>query len=317
MPFIRSLAVALLASVVLVACGAAEDVVDGLPGVTFEPPAGTEQPGQPVPSGQPTTDTGGTSGGTEPSGTSTGTGAQPTEPSSPGVTDPPAQAATPVNDTGGVGANGQAMLRGDRSRLVIEIDVQEGVRVDQGAVDHMVAEVSTYVDKAEGVVLAGGNTFASDRTQWSVGDLRDAAAANRSTFSDDTQVSVHILYVRGGLYRDGDQTAAIGVAYSASTVALFPDRWAGLGTLLGSDRAIERAVLVHEIGHLFGLVNLNYRSDIDHEDPDHPGHSSNRGSVMYYAIESTLIGQVFSGPPPDRFDDADAADLAGLKSGRY
>lgn len=309
----RSIAIALLAAVVLTACGAADQLVDDLPGGGSEPPPGTAQPGS---GGQSTVDPSGTDG-TEPSDTTTGTDPQATEPSQPDATEPPAQSATPVNDAGGVGANGRAMLRGDRSRLVIEIDVQQGVTVDQAAVDHMVAEVSRYVDKSEGVVLAGGNTFASDRTQWTVGDLRDAAAANRSTFSDDTQVSVHVLYVRGGLYRDGEETAAIGVAYSASNVALFPDRWAGLGTLLGSSRAIERAVLVHELGHLFGLVNLTYRSDIDHEDPDYPGHSSNQRSVMYHAIESTLIGQVFSGPPPDQFDDADAADLAGLKSGRY
>ncbi len=124
-----------------------------------------------------------------------------------------------------------------------------------------------------------------------------------------------MLYVRGSHAQDGEQTNAIGLAYSASTIALFPERWSGLGSLLGSDRAVERAVLVHELGHLLGLVNLTYQSPIDHEDPEPRGHSSNQASVMFHAIESTLIGQVFSGPPPDRFDEADAADLEGLRTG--
>lgn len=248
----------------------------------------------------------------------------PDSPTSEDPTEPPpaesepttAPTRTAANDAGGVGVNGRAMLRGDRPVLVIEIDVQEGVSVDQAAVDHMVAEVSRHVDKPGGITFAGGNTFASDRDGWTTDDLRAAAAQHRSTATTDDQVSVHVLYVAGGHMDGGEQTSAIGLAYSASNVALFPQRWSGLGGLLGSERQTERAVLVHEMGHLFGLVNIGYQSEIDHEDPEHPGHSSNDGSVMFHAIESTLIGQVFQGSPPDRFDDADAADLAGLRDGR-
>ena len=51
---------------------------------------------------------------------------------------------------------------------------------------------------------------------------------------------------------------------------------------------VENSVLVHEVGHLLGLVNL-YQSPVDHEDPDHPGHSNNDESVMYWAIESADV----------------------------
>jgi hypothetical protein len=223
---------------------------------------------------------------------------------------------TPTNDGGGVGANGRALLRGDRARIVVEVDVQEGASVDQAALDHLVDELSRHVDKAGGITFAGGNTFASDDEEWTTDDLRAAASSNRSTATDGQQVSIHVLYVRGSHHQDGQETAAIGLAYSASTIAMWPERWSGMGGLLGSDRAIERAVLVHELGHLLGLVNLTYQSDIAHEDAAHPGHSNNQDSVMFHAIESTLIGQLFSGPPPDRFDEADASDLAGLREGR-
>lgn len=225
--------------------------------------------------------------------------------------------ATPLDDASSVGFHGPAMLRPGVQRLVVEVDVQDGVQPSQGALDHLVATMRAVVDKPGGVVLSGGNTFASDRDQWSTADLRQVAAQNRDTRSAGDTVSVYVLYVEGEFVSDGQSTNAIGVAHSASEMALFPQRWEGLGGLLGSDSAIERAVLVHEWGHLLGLVNIGYESEIDHEDPEHPGHSSNRGSVMYWAIESTFISQVFSGPPPDDFDQADLADLEGIRTGKY
>ncbi len=228
-----------------------------------------------------------------------------------------AASAVAVDDLGGVGANGHALLQAGVPKLVVEIDRQQGVNVDQAAVDHLVSIIRQVADKPGGVSVAGGNTFASDRTNWTADDLRAAAEANRNNHSDQQQVVLYLLYVRGGFYSGGQETNALGVTYNASEVGIFPDKWAGLGSLLGGGGRVERAVITHEFGHTLGLVNLTYQSSIDHEDADHPGHSSNKQSVMYWAIETTLIGQVFSGPPPDTFDQADQADIAGLRSGKY
>jgi hypothetical protein len=235
----------------------------------------------------------------------------------PKATDQGGTDLTPVDDRGRVGANGRAYLRGDRSRTIIEVDAQEGASVDDDAIAHLRDTLARVSDRDE-MVFAGGETFTSERREWSRDDLRAAAESHRDNYSDDTTTVLYVLIVRGGFTRDGERTEAIGVAYNGSEMALFPDRWSDLaGSLTGSSRQVERAVAVHELGHLLGLVNLTYTSEIDHEDPEHPGHSSNRDSVMYWAVETTLIGQVFSGPPPDTFDDADLADLVGLKDGRY
>lgn len=311
----RAAAVLAAAALALVACG--ED--PGLPDPATPPPVeqpgggqtgddadGGEAPGGGAPGDQPPGDgeapgdqtPGGADGGETPGG------------EDPGGDDGGPAASVAVDDDGGVGANGPAILRPERPRLVVEVDVQEGVAPEQAALDHLLATIRRHADKPAGIELSGGNTFASDREQWSAADVRAIADANRATASEGDTVSLYLVYLRGELVRDGESSNALGVAVNASEVALFPEQWSDLGSaLLGSGAAVERAVLVHELGHALGLVNLTYDSPIDHEDPEHPGHSSNRESVMYWAVETTAIGQVFSGPPPDTFDDADVTDI--------
>lgn len=291
---------------VLTACGA------GTPDAA--PPLVTAVPSESSPSSGATSSGPGTAAPTP-------TPDDPPAPSAPATpqdtgNDTPADGAplTEVDDDGPVGANGRAYLRGDRGRVVVEVDVQDGASLPSGALDHLRATLAGLT--ASEVVLDVDGVFASERTDWSTADLRATSDATRDVRSDATTATLHLLVVRGGHVRDGETTSAIGLAYSASQIAVFPDRWSDLGgSLLGTSEQVARSVLVHELGHLLGLVNLTYTSAIDHEDPDHPGHSSNRGSVMYWAIESTAIGQVFSGPPPDTFDDADLADLDALRSG--
>jgi hypothetical protein len=84
-------------------------------------------------------------------------------------------------------------------------------------------------------------------------------------------------------------------------------------TPLISEGAIEDAVTMHELGHLLGLVDLVLSTG--RGDPEHPGHSRNRASVMYWAVESDLVADLLQGGPPRDFDSADLADLATIRNG--
>lgn len=72
--------------------------------------------------------------------------------------------------------------------------------------------------------------------------------------------------------------------------------------------------MVHELGHLFGLVNLTGEGAF-HEDPDHEGHSRNTSSVMHWAVESTVVGDVFEGGPPRDFDTDDEQEMQAIRTG--
>lgn len=121
---------------------------------------------------------------------------------------------------------------------------------------------------------------------------------------------VRLLLVRGTFGGDED---VLGVALRGDLIALFRDSIASASTPLISGRSIEDAVLLHEIGHLLGLVDVAL--DTGRADPEHPGHSKNRDSVMYWAVESGVVTQVLEGGPPKDFDAADLGDLLALRNG--
>lgn len=153
--------------------------------------------------------------------------------------------------------------------------------------------------------------------EWSQADLDpvgrsllDSAAPGR--FEDGRSAVIHVLYVEGH-YRARDGSDAVGVATSERAV-LFDEGGPDLPTLpaeTDTSALMERAILIHEVGHLLGLVDNGVPMARPHADPQSPQHSSNRESVMYYAVDGgrALLGQVGIDEPPYRFDADDLRDL--------
>lgn len=222
---------------------------------------------------------------------------------------------TSINDYGTVGSlNHQYLQANPFSRLVLEIDYVDSTPPDQNAVNTFVSMIKQYADKPEGVVLAGGNSLMAQKQKYTSQDLINIAKTNRSSYSSGKTVSLYVLYVNGSLVENEN---ALGVALTSSMFVIFKDQINQAATSLVFSSEIERAVLIHELGHLFGLVNINYQSSIDHEDFDHPHHSNNKESVMYWAIEDISVANILRFGPPYQFDKADKHDIEKIKQREY
>jgi len=162
-------------------------------------------------------------------------------------------------------------------------------------------------------VSAAGPVVVSQSTdhQWSAAELRETADRLGSVSNDGgARAVLRTLFVRGTF--QGDQ-GVLGVSVRGDVLAVFEDSIAAASTPLVTRSSIEDAVVMHELGHLLGLVDL--ARNTGRADPDHPGHSKNSKSVMYWAVESSLVAQVLDGGPPVDYDDADLADLRALRGG--
>ncbi len=219
------------------------------------------------------------------------------------------------NDDGSVGAMNKQYLQGDSFiKLVVEVDHAQGAAPSSAATNELLSALRKYTEKPDGVNVVGANSFESTKDRYTLSDIRAVAKAHRSQNSRDGVATLHVLYLNG-LFAD-DETA-LGLAVNASTIVIFPDNFSSSITTLVFPSNIEQAVLIHELGRLFGLVNVNYKSVIAHEDPAHKHHSNNEESVMYWAVEDTSVVNILRSGPSHKFDSSDEADIAGIKSGAY
>lgn len=207
---------------------------------------------------------------------------------------------------------GTRYLRASPARsLVVEVDWMSGRKPAASSLEHLETVLRRELAKPDGVSVRLGDEMATSRTSWTVGGLVVAERQFRRERSSGSRATMWVAFV-GGSFADGP--SALGAAFTASAAVIFRDRIDDAASALLLASEIERSVLTHEAGHLLGLVNIGYVSSIDHEDRDHPKHSSNRGSVMFWAVEDLSVRNLLSGGPPDDFDTADRADLAMLRA---
>lgn len=290
-------AIAVVALLSVASCS--DDTDDGLlggvgvdPSVTIAPAPGEE--GQPPPGGP--VPTGGVQVGPLPTGV-------------PGTDLPTQPTLPPLDASGPVGSFAPSLLRPDRSqRLVIEIQADDRAEPAQTTTTHVAAELADVTGKPVEVVqvaLSGGGT-----RDWTAAQLIEAADRGAVTAQGGGVAVLRLLFVHGTF--EGDD-GVLGVAVRGDLAAIFVDQVVAAGGLLGAAGGVQAAVTTHEVGHLLGLVDLYLHTG--RADPEHPGHSANQRSVMYWAVETDLVAQLLGADPPKTFDDDDRADLAAIAAG--
>lgn len=173
-------------------------------------------------------------------------------------------------------------------KLLIEVIYVSGFNAPTKAdLDYLKSKVKQYCHKETvELVISPEIPYSKIPTLcWSSSDLTyfEFKHAKYTTVGDT--LVIHILYVPGVDYPD---LIVRGRAYGDYAFVLFRQQFS-------QDR--ERAVLLHEFGHLMGLVNCGTPCQTDHQerDPAHRPHCRNEKCIMYWSS------------PDGQFPDFDAS----------
>lgn len=197
---------------------------------------------------------------------------------------------------------------GNGDRIVVEVRSQAGAAPEPDTIAHVVRVLTDASDKA--VVVDGPQAVGGSEQDWTSRSVADLADRHTSRAQGGDQVVLRLLFLRGTFEGNPE---VLGAAVRNDVAAVFADRIDAAAGLFTSSATVEDSVTVHEVGHLLGLVDLVVGAG--RGDPEHPGHSRNPRSVMYWAVESSTVGQLLGDDIPTELDADDRAELATIRRG--
>lgn len=202
--------------------------------------------------------------------------------------------------------------------LLVELDYDPAFPPSQDALEHARAALREVLPKREIRIVATQLPASFGARDWTRDELiaLDAQTIDSrkpEALGEGEAAVIHVLYLDGRY--DSGEGDVLGVAFK-NVAFLFRDV-DEVARLIPQGPAdpevlVERTVLLHEIGHIIGLVNRGVPMVKDHEHATVDHHSSNPESVMWSGVDTmeAYYGLIDEGrAPPSAFDADDVADI--------
>ncbi|MCW3105691.1 MAG: hypothetical protein JWQ09_197 [Segetibacter sp.] len=193
-------------------------------------------------------------------------------------------------DKQSVGQSASQLLNANAFTILnLEIQYSPGMKPQDQTVNNLVNFLNTYLNKPGGINVTQkqvGSFGAPTATLQEVANFEDR---NRSIYTVGNTISIWIYFADA----DYSVTDVAGISFWNTSIAVFEKTLQAKsgGVNQASRVKVESGTLMHEMGHLLGLVNTGTTMVKPHEDASHKSHCSNTGCLMYYGIQTSgLMG---------------------------
>ena len=184
-----------------------------------------------------------------------------------------------------LGVSAEDMLSDDIYKsLTIEMIYAGSFRPTQEAIDNFKAFILSRVNKSGGVTFIERMIPDQDGSPFAISEIRDIEDEHRTRYTTEDNIAMFVYFSNGVAQGDSASTVTLGTAYQNTSIVIFENT---LRTLTEDKPELlpdlESATLQHEMGHVWGLVNI-LGDDIhnDHEDPDNNKHCIVEECLMYF-----------------------------------
>jgi hypothetical protein len=220
-------------------------------------------------------------------------------------------------DQGGGGTPGETardFLAADTyTSLVVEIQAMAGYLPTQSAQDNLKTFLEARLNKPGGVTFSVDPEIpAQGKGSYSIDDIKTIEGANRKLYRSGSQIVAYFLFVDGASSSDTSSLKTLGHAYGSSSMVLYEgtiQSMSGTPVTQPSTAVLESTVILHEMGHILGLVNIGSSPQTSHHDSDHGAHCTNTNCLMYYLADTgDIVANLLGGAIPS-LDSACVQDL--------
>ncbi len=183
----------------------------------------------------------------------------------------------------GYGTSADALLTARTyTSLLVEVQYMKGFAPDEGALSNFRQFLQSQLHKPGGIYFSFKEIPAAQDTTLNREQLAEIHRLYRTAFTTGTQFSLYVLYTNGYYKKQSVLAHALfnsciilyGAAVKANAESFtFP-----------TQNTIETTLLLHEMGHLLGLVTDGNAMKAAHSDSSHHPHCENPNCVMYWSM---------------------------------
>ncbi len=190
-----------------------------------------------------------------------------------------------------LGASARELLSDEVYKsLTVEIQYMKGFKPKAETVNQLTVFLNQYLNKPKGINIVLKEIKRIKNTPLAVDSVLAIEKLNRTHFVEEDKTAIYILFTNSR--HVGKRI--LGTAYRNTSAVIYGKAIRENSNLKGklSHQELETAVLLHETGHLLGLVNKGSLVASGHTDPDYPDHCSNKNCLMYHATETKKLSSI-------------------------
>jgi len=126
-----------------------------------------------------------------------------------------------------------------------------------------------------------------NQPSWTAEEIVDLAGGIAGTVDDPSIAEMYVMFLGGYFNEDGgDNPKVVGVSVTGTPIiAIFKNVILTTSATFLVASYVEQATVVHEFGHLAGIVDSGVSMVSPHLDPEHLKHCTNDACVMYWQNE--------------------------------
>lgn len=187
----------------------------------------------------------------------------------------------------------------DYDKLLIEIDYVSGFAPTDEAIANFEEFLLARTYK-ETIEFKYSSVTSPNEETLTLDEIVDLETENRNEFNDGTTLAIHLYFADAPSDSDSDEEGLVtlGAVYRNTSMIIYESTVQEMGNRSSAVTVadVETATLLHEFGHLFGLVNLSTQSVNEHEDPDAKNHCNVEGCLMRAKLQfgTSLLKQMES-----------------------
>lgn len=184
----------------------------------------------------------------------------------------------------------------------IEIVYVNGYQPSEAALANFKTFLEERTFKPDGINISLRAVASSGMAPFTIDEIVEIEKETRTVYNSGDEIAVYIYVADGSSEKDEENRFTLGSAFRNTSMVLFGGTIEDFASRPNSpsESDIEAAVLNHEFGHLFGLVDIGTEPQSDHADEDNEGHCKVENCLMQASIEfgAGIIDEIEGGRVP-------------------